>query len=199
VETGLTLLAYAKMPLCFWDHAFLTATYLINRLPSPVLGNKSPFFILHLQLPDYKFLKCFGCACFPFTRPYNNHKLEFRSKECIFIGYSSTHKGYKCLDPTGRVFISKDVIFNEYKFPYAELFSGAVPSETQGVSPTLTTFLPTMMSPSTSSPTANFQSPSNVTIPSSGSYTQSSPSSSNHSAPYQQHQNFVTPPHSHNS
>jgi len=40
VETGLTLLANAKLPLCYWDHAFLTATYLVNRLPSSTLDNK---------------------------------------------------------------------------------------------------------------------------------------------------------------
>ncbi|MCH87925.1 retrovirus-related Pol polyprotein from transposon TNT 1-94, partial [Trifolium medium] len=31
VETGLTLLAQAHLPLKFWDYAFMTATYLINR------------------------------------------------------------------------------------------------------------------------------------------------------------------------
>jgi len=111
VETGLTLLAIAQLPLQYWDHAFLTTTYLINRLPSPSLDNKSPFFLLHLQFPDYKFFKSFGCSCFPFTRPYNNSKLEFRSKECIFLGYSPSHKGYKCLDSEGRLCISKDVVF----------------------------------------------------------------------------------------
>jgi histone deacetylase 1/2 len=80
VETGLTLLAHAKLPLHFWDHAFLTATYLINRLPSPTLDYKSPFFILNLQLPDYKFLKTtFGCACFPFLTPYHNQKMNCHS------------------------------------------------------------------------------------------------------------------------
>jgi histone deacetylase 1/2 len=34
VEVGLTLLAHASMPLKFWDEAFLTAVFLINRLPS---------------------------------------------------------------------------------------------------------------------------------------------------------------------
>jgi len=49
VDTGLTLLAHAKMPLSIWDHAFTTTTYLINRMPTPTLHNKSPFFMLHLQ------------------------------------------------------------------------------------------------------------------------------------------------------
>jgi hypothetical protein len=34
VETGLALLAHASVPIKFWDKAFLTATYLINRLPT---------------------------------------------------------------------------------------------------------------------------------------------------------------------
>jgi len=37
VEIGLSLLAHAAMPLKFWDEAFLTAVFLINRLPSKVI------------------------------------------------------------------------------------------------------------------------------------------------------------------
>jgi len=140
VETGLTLLATAQLPLQYWDHAFLTATYLINRLPSAALDNRSPFFLLHLQFPDYKFFKSFGCSCFPFTRPYNSSKLEFRSKECIFLGYSPSHKGYKCLDSEGRLYVSKDVVFNEHRFPYKELFSSNQPSTTADSCSTFSTF-----------------------------------------------------------
>lgn len=43
VESGLTLLAQAKMPLHYWWEAFSTAVFLINRLPTQVLGNKSPY------------------------------------------------------------------------------------------------------------------------------------------------------------
>ena len=63
VETGLTLMATASMPLKYWDEAFTTKCFLINRLPSPVLQNKSPFEKLFNLLPDYNFLKVFGCAC----------------------------------------------------------------------------------------------------------------------------------------
>jgi hypothetical protein len=70
--------------------------------------------------PNYCMLKIFGCACWPHLRPYNKHKLEFRSKPCVFLGYSSLHKGYKCLDmETGRVYISRDVIFDEADFPFS--------------------------------------------------------------------------------
>lgn len=54
--------------------------------------------------------------------PFYDHislKLDFRSKECLFLGYSQLHKGYICLSSRGRIFISKDVLFDEHKFPYS--------------------------------------------------------------------------------
>lgn len=123
VNVGLTLLAQAQMPLKFWWDAFSAAVYLINRLVSPTTAHNSPYYLLYNSMPDYKFLKVFGCSCFPFLKPYNRHKLEFRSSKCLFLGYSLHHKGYKCLHPSGRMYISDSVIFNELEFPYHSLFS----------------------------------------------------------------------------
>lgn len=126
VEVGLALLAHASMPLKFWDEAFLTATYLINRIPSRVINFSTPLELLFHTNPDYSFLRVFGCACWPNLRPYNKRKLQFRSKKCAFLGYSFHHKGYKCLDiSTGRVYISRDVIFDETVFPFVDLHSNA--------------------------------------------------------------------------
>jgi histone deacetylase 1/2 len=83
VETGLTLLSQASLPMKFWDHAFVTAAFLINRMPTPVLDHQSPYFVLLKKQPDYKALKIFGCACFPFLRPYHTTKLAYRSQECV--------------------------------------------------------------------------------------------------------------------
>jgi len=107
VETGLALLSHAKVPLQFWDDAFSTICYLINRMPTPVLQNKSPFHTLFHCEPDYCFLRTFSCACWPNLRPYNKKKLQPRSLMCLFLGYSPLHKGYKCLHlPSNRVYIS---------------------------------------------------------------------------------------------
>jgi hypothetical protein len=76
--------------------------------------------------PNYSFLKTFVCTCWPNLRPYNTHKLAFRSMRCVFLGYSSQHKGYKCLEPTnGRVYISHDVVFDETVFPFSKFHSNA--------------------------------------------------------------------------
>jgi transposase InsO family protein len=126
VEMGLTLLAHASMPLKFWDEAFLMAAFLINRLPSKVIDHQTPYERLYGSKPDYTFLRTFGCAVWPNLRPYNAHKLQFRSKRCVFLGYSNMHKGFKCLDPSeGRVYISRDVTFDEREFPFAALHSNA--------------------------------------------------------------------------
>ena len=55
-------------------------------------------------------------------RPYNTRKVQFRSKRCVFLGYSNSHNGFKCLDPSeGRVYISRDIVFDETVFPFTEL------------------------------------------------------------------------------
>lgn len=117
-ELGLSMLAHATMPLMYWDEAFLTAVHVINSLPTPLLSNKTPYEKLFHTPQSYSHFRTFGCLCFPNLRPYNKHKLQFRSVSCTFLGYSSSHKGYRCLDPQGRIYISRDVLFDESTFPF---------------------------------------------------------------------------------
>ena len=51
VEIGLTLLHQTLVPLLYWSYAFLTATYLINRLPTPILCLVSPLEKLFSKQP----------------------------------------------------------------------------------------------------------------------------------------------------
>ena len=57
VEVGLALLAQAYMPLKFWDEAFLTATYLINMLPSKAIKHDTHIHHLLGTRPDYSSLR----------------------------------------------------------------------------------------------------------------------------------------------
>jgi hypothetical protein len=48
------------------------------------------------------------------------HKLTPQSTWCVFLGYSSDHKGYHCLDlSTNRLIISQHEVFDEDSFPLA--------------------------------------------------------------------------------
>ena len=109
-------------------------------MPTPVLNNVSPFAKLHGRSPDYKFLRTFSCSCFPLLRLYNNHKLNFHTQKCLMIGYSLIHKGYKCLDSTGKTYIARHVQFNESEFPYSELFLTKSDSQISFVQPNQVSF-----------------------------------------------------------
>jgi hypothetical protein len=80
VEVGLSLLAHVSMPLKYWDQTFLTTTFLINRVPSKVIDNATPLELVFNQSPDYKFLRTFGCACWPNLRPYNTKSFNFAQR-----------------------------------------------------------------------------------------------------------------------
>lgn len=142
METGLTLLTTASLPLKFWDEAFFIATLLINRLPTPLLSFKSPFGKLFLKQPDYASLRVFGCSCFPLMQPYHKHKMNFKLEKCTFIGYSPFHKGFKCLTSSGKIIISRHVTFNETSFPFANKSSA-----TECTNSVSSPFLPTAQPP----------------------------------------------------
>ena len=98
-----------------------TTVCLINRLPTPNLQNRSPYHLIFNQEPYYQVLKSFGCACYPCLQPYTTSKLDSRSERCIFLGYSAFHYGYRCLSlSTGKLNISRDVIFMENIYPSKE-------------------------------------------------------------------------------
>jgi hypothetical protein len=40
----------------------------------------------------------------------------------VFLGYNNLHKGFKCLDvAAGRVYISRDIVFDEMVFPFSKI------------------------------------------------------------------------------
>jgi len=152
VETGLTLRGQCKAPLKFWSYAFETTIYLINRMPTAVLNGCTPFERLFKSSPDYNFLRIFRCLCFPLLRPYNQHQLDFRSSPCVFLGYSSSHLGYRCFDlSSSHMYIAWHVKFHENTFPFVcSEQTTALPSPSlQTALLTFTVFPTPMPSPST--------------------------------------------------
>ncbi|KAA3477486.1 Retrovirus-related Pol polyprotein from transposon TNT 1-94 [Gossypium australe] len=86
VETGLVLLAQASLPFLFWTNAFYSDVHLINMLPTKVLNGISPIEKLFGRRLENHQLRVFKCLCFPLLRPYNRHKLQYRSTPCTFLG-----------------------------------------------------------------------------------------------------------------
>jgi hypothetical protein len=57
IEMTRCLLLQSYVPKKIWSDAVLTSTYLINRLPTPILQNKSPLDILYSKKWKYDTLK----------------------------------------------------------------------------------------------------------------------------------------------
>ncbi|KAL0444308.1 UNVERIFIED_CONTAM: Copia protein [Sesamum latifolium] len=114
------LLLQASLPTKFWGDSILTATFLINRTPTKLLGWKTPFETLHGYPPTYNHLRTFGSLCYATNTTPHKPKFLPRVFKCIMIGYAMTKKAYKLYDLENHcVLISRDVIFYESVFPYS--------------------------------------------------------------------------------
>lgn len=114
--------------------------------------------MLHGIAPNDKFLRVFGCLCFPYIHPYTSHKLEFCSHPGIFLGYSSNYHGYRCLDPvTGNISVAQTVVFDELSFPFSSRHSPYTVCQHP--------FTSDLSAPSNSVPDSKHSSPFTLPIP----------------------------------
>ncbi|CAL2240948.1 unnamed protein product [Prunus armeniaca] len=94
LEVARSLMLDMSVPHHLWGHAVLSATYLINLS----------------KLPP----KVFGCVAYVHVYSHQRSKLDPCAVRCVFIGYSSTQKGYECYHPsTQKVHVTLDVTFHE--------------------------------------------------------------------------------------
>ena len=94
-----------NVPKVYWgEEGVLTAAHLTNRVPSRVLGLKSPMEMFTTFFPQFNTSSklppiVFGCPMFVHIHAHYRGKLDPRALKCIFVGYSSTQKEYKCFHP----------------------------------------------------------------------------------------------------
>ena len=124
VDKARTLLIHAHAPLNLWGFSVMTAVHLINRLPSKTLDLQSPFNILANLYPSVRLktdlsVKIFGCVAYVHNPTYKKNKWSHKALKCVFLGYSTTQKGYKVYHRITRKYIvSKDVLFDEKTLYY---------------------------------------------------------------------------------
>ncbi|CAL9012439.1 unnamed protein product [Prunus brigantina] len=109
LEVARSLMLDMSVPHHLWGHAVLSDF----KTPHDVFGDHvSP--VLVSKLPP----KVFGCVAYVHVYSHQRSKLDPCALRCVFIGYSSTQKGYKCYHPpTQKVHVTLDVTFHE-EVPY---------------------------------------------------------------------------------
>nr|GEU97390.1 retrovirus-related Pol polyprotein from transposon TNT 1-94 [Tanacetum cinerariifolium] len=103
---------HSKLSLKSWRDCIITATYL--RIPSFVIGNKTPYEILLKKRRDYKHLRVFGCLAVVSNPSKIADKFDPRGIPYVFLGYLANQKGYKFYNlTTHATFVSRDDVFHE--------------------------------------------------------------------------------------
>lgn len=114
------LLFQSHMPVKFWGEAITTATHVINKTPTKLLKDRSPYEVLFGAKPVYDSLRVFGSLCHMHRRDKNKDKFGARSRRCVFVGYPFGKKAWRVYDIEKNEFlVSRDVTFVENVFPFA--------------------------------------------------------------------------------
>lgn len=107
------MLTGADLSQQFWAEAVSTATYM-NRIPGRASGIKTPEELWSNKIPNLSSMRVFGCQAMVHVPDANRRKLDNKSIECIFLGYSDESKAYRMYNTTThKIVVSRDVIFME--------------------------------------------------------------------------------------
>ena len=74
-----------SIPIIYWGHCVLGAVYMMNRLPSIALNNKSPFEVFHGVKGSLTHLRTIGCLCYAKCLPPGD-KFEAKAVPVVHMG-----------------------------------------------------------------------------------------------------------------
>lgn len=126
------------LPAMFWGEAVRHTVYVLNRLPTRSLTGMTPYEAWSNRKPDIAHIRVFGCLCHMKVPTPGLKKLDDRSLAVINLGREPGTKGYRLYDPDQkRVYVSKDVTFEEGKAWDWEKYSDQGVSQVEVIFPTL--------------------------------------------------------------
>lgn len=92
VQIARALLFNSGLPISFWGEALLTASFLINKLPTKILNWKCPYKVLTGKVSTYDSLRVFGCLCYVTNTNPHKKKFDIWAQKGIFVGFASSKK-----------------------------------------------------------------------------------------------------------
>ena len=86
-----SMMAQAKLPISFWGDALMTATYILNRIPSKSIPS-TPYELWKGATPNLNTMRPWGCAAYVHNVSHKYGKFGPKGKKFIFIRYSKFSK-----------------------------------------------------------------------------------------------------------
>ena len=93
LEMVRSMMTQANLHISFWGDALLTATYVLNHVPSKSVAS-TPYELWTGRKPSLDYLWPWGSMAYVLDSSHKYGKLGPRGKKCIFIRYSDVSKGY---------------------------------------------------------------------------------------------------------
>ncbi|KAG6490416.1 hypothetical protein ZIOFF_051712 [Zingiber officinale] len=98
----------------FWGEAVRHAVYLLNRLPTKALGDRTPFEAWMGRKPHLAHFRVFGCVAYVKNTTHHLKKLDDRSSPMVYLGVEEGCKAHRLFDPRhDKLQVSRDVVFQE--------------------------------------------------------------------------------------
>ena len=98
----------------YWREAVSTTIYTLNWVQVKKGTNVTPFELWYGYAYNVRYFNVFGGKCY-LLKDNINKKIDAKSDEGIFLGYSTKSKAYKCLNSnTNKVVESVNVKVDEY-------------------------------------------------------------------------------------
>ena len=116
LEMTRNILKYMDIPNYFWGEAIRHSTYLLNRIATRALKDRTPYELFHEKKPNITHLRIFGCIGYAKIEKTQLRKLDDRSNMLVNFGTKPGSKAYRLYDPqTHKIVVSRDVIFDELR------------------------------------------------------------------------------------
>lgn len=125
MEMARALLKSMKILGRYWGEVARHAVYLLNRLPTKVLGDRTTYEAWNGRKPSLGHLRVFGCIGHAKDTAPHLKKLDDRSKRLVYFGVEEGSKAHRMYNPkNNKIVVSRDVVFEEKKMWNWELTMG---------------------------------------------------------------------------
>lgn len=112
LEMARAMMKHSGLNKILWGEAIKTSVVLLNfKIPPNSKRKVTPFQLWNGRAPNLRNLRVFGSDCYVHVPKEKRKKLDDTAEKCKLIGYSIS--GYRVINQKGRIFISRDVEFNE--------------------------------------------------------------------------------------